>query len=120
VFGDWQAFDLLLLQTPRKTDMLSWQTTPVSVQYAMKFVVQTNESRQAGVAIDAAQVLACKAAALCCRSYFTRLLTAIDQGELDPISIDEWKSLASGNDDGEESDHEESEADRRCNDGTYE
>jgi hypothetical protein len=109
-------------KTQTDNDMLNWHTTPVSIQHAIKFVMHTNDARHHGVEIDTAQVLANKVAVLCCRSYFARLLTAIDSGELDPVSLDEWKQLASGTDDGEESseeDDDETDADRRCNDGTY-
>ncbi len=68
--------------------MANWQTTPVCIQHAASFVFATNADRRLGP-IDTAQVLAAKVAALACREYFSRLLKALEDGELDPMTRDE-------------------------------
>lgn len=71
---------------------MNWSKTPVSIQQAATFVFATNADRRLGE-IDAAQVLASKIAALACREYFSRLLTALENGELDPMSYEEVREL---------------------------
>ena len=68
--------------------MPNWNKTPVCIQHAASFVFATNADRRLGP-IDAAQVLAAKCAALACREYFARLLKAIEDGEIDPMTRDE-------------------------------
>jgi hypothetical protein len=75
--------------------MLNWSKVPQPVDRAFQLVHHTNEARWQGVAIDGAQVLASKVACLVLREYFSRVLTALEDGELDPMTLDEWKEIAS-------------------------
>lgn len=83
--------------------MANWRTTPVCIQHAASFVFATNADRRLGP-IDAAQTLAAKCAALACRAYFSRLLTAIEDGELDPMSRDEIAEFINAGSDDEPND----------------
>jgi hypothetical protein len=75
--------------------MLNWSKVPQPVDRAFQLVHHTNETRGMGIAMDNAQVLAAKVACLVLREYFSRVLTALEDGELDPMTVDEWKELAS-------------------------
>ena len=66
---------------------MEWLTVPEPLKLTYDFITATNEARGAGVAIDTSQVLACKVANQAMRSYFARILAAVDRGEFDPDEI---------------------------------
>lgn len=74
--------------------MLNWSKVPQPIDRAFQLVHHTNETRSLGTPIDNAQVLASKVACLVLREYFSRLLTALEDGELDPMTVDEWREFA--------------------------
>lgn len=79
--------------------MFNWSKVPQPIDRAFQLVHHTNEMRSMAVPIDNAQVLASKVACLALREYFSRLLTALEDGELDPITVEEWKELVNASED---------------------
>lgn len=72
--------------------MVNWNCLPSSIQQCATFVFATNADRRQGQ-VDTMQTLAAKAACGCLNAYFTRLRSAIDDGELDPLTRDEVREL---------------------------